>query len=123
MVEWSITAVLKTVELRGSGGSNPSLSASSLENQEFTRITNKFTNNGKFVRIVLYWTLLDSKYKDLAKYHIIHESRRFGGRSTAENVNLPLPLCPLGQVFRHRSVSGEGECLAGRLVRKLGFRH
>ena len=27
MVEWSITAVLKTVELRGSGGSNPSLSA------------------------------------------------------------------------------------------------
>lgn len=42
-----------------------------LKNQEFTRITNKFTNNGKFVRIVLYWTLLDSKYKDLAKYHII----------------------------------------------------
>ena len=28
VVEWSITAVLKTVELRGSGGSNPSLSAS-----------------------------------------------------------------------------------------------
>ena len=27
MVEWSITAVLKTVELKGSGGSNPSLSA------------------------------------------------------------------------------------------------
>lgn len=54
VVEWSITAVLKTVELRGSGGSNPSLSASSLENQEFTRITNKFTNNSKFVRIVLY---------------------------------------------------------------------
>lgn len=27
MVEWSITAVLKTVEVRASGGSNPSLSA------------------------------------------------------------------------------------------------
>ena len=27
VVEWSITAVLKTVELKGSGGSNPSLSA------------------------------------------------------------------------------------------------
>ena len=27
MVEWSITVVLKTIELRGSGGSNPSLSA------------------------------------------------------------------------------------------------
>ena len=27
MVEWSITTVLKTVALRGAGGSNPSLSA------------------------------------------------------------------------------------------------
>ena len=27
MAEWSIAAVLKTVELRGSGGSNPSFSA------------------------------------------------------------------------------------------------
>ena len=27
MVEWSITAVLKTAVLRGTGGSNPSLSA------------------------------------------------------------------------------------------------
>ena len=31
VVEWSITAVLKTVELRGSGGSNPSLSAKASE--------------------------------------------------------------------------------------------
>ena len=30
MAEWSIAAVLKTVELQGSGGSNPSLSASFL---------------------------------------------------------------------------------------------
>ena len=29
MVEWSITAVLKTAVLRGTGGSNPSLSAES----------------------------------------------------------------------------------------------
>ena len=29
VAEWSIAAVLKTVELRGSGGSNPSLSARS----------------------------------------------------------------------------------------------
>ena len=27
MVEWSITAVLKTAALKGAGGSNPSLSA------------------------------------------------------------------------------------------------
>ena len=31
MAEWSIAAVLKTVELRGSGGSNPSLSAKWLQ--------------------------------------------------------------------------------------------
>ena len=30
MVEWSITTVLKTVVLRGTGGSNPSLSAKKL---------------------------------------------------------------------------------------------
>ena len=33
MAEWSIAAVLKTVELRGSGGSNPSLSANNTDNQ------------------------------------------------------------------------------------------
>ena len=36
MAEWSIAAVLKTVELRGSGGSNPSLSAlNSLQGVDF----------------------------------------------------------------------------------------
>ena len=31
MVEWSITTVLKTVALRGAGGSNPSLSANQIK--------------------------------------------------------------------------------------------
>ena len=31
MAEWSNAAVLKTVDLHGSGGSNPSLSASNLD--------------------------------------------------------------------------------------------
>ena len=36
VAEWSIAAVLKTVELRGSGGSNPSLSAlNSLQGVDF----------------------------------------------------------------------------------------
>ena len=36
MAEWSIAAVLKTVDLHGSGGSNPSLSAQEkLELEEF----------------------------------------------------------------------------------------
>ena len=37
MAEWSIAAVLKTVELRGSGGSNPSLSATKGVNQQVMR--------------------------------------------------------------------------------------
>ena len=39
MAEWSIAAVLKTVELRGSGGSNPSLSAIKGVNQRIMRFT------------------------------------------------------------------------------------
>ena len=34
VAEWSIAAVLKTVELRGSGGSNPSLSAERSEQKQ-----------------------------------------------------------------------------------------
>ena len=36
MVEWSITTVLKTVVLQGTGGSNPSLSANKGVNQRVT---------------------------------------------------------------------------------------
>ena len=39
MVEWSITAVLKTAVLRGTGGSNPSLSANKGVNQQVMRFT------------------------------------------------------------------------------------
>ena len=38
MAEWSIAAVLKTVELKGSGGSNPSLSAVSVVTNEVTAL-------------------------------------------------------------------------------------
>ena len=43
MAEWSIAAVLKTVEVRASGGSNPSLSAAKGVNQVVTRFTPFFT--------------------------------------------------------------------------------
>ena len=43
LAEWSIAAVLKTVEVRASGGSNPSLSAINIENQCFTKQTPDFT--------------------------------------------------------------------------------
>ena len=43
MAEWSIAAVLKTVVLRGTGGSNPSLSATNAENQQIAKQTPSFT--------------------------------------------------------------------------------
>ena len=55
MAEWSIAAVLKTVELRGSGGSNPSLSAINAENQQFAKQTPNFTpKNVKLGVFVLF---------------------------------------------------------------------
>ena len=43
MVEWSITAVLKTAVLRGTGGSNPSLSAKLADFQRVFLFTANFT--------------------------------------------------------------------------------
>ena len=55
MAEWSIAAVLKTVELRGSGGSNPSLSAINAENQQIAKQTPNFTpKNVKLGVFVLF---------------------------------------------------------------------
>ena len=44
MAEWSIAAVLKTVEGNTSGGSNPSLSAINLENQGFAKLVHEFVH-------------------------------------------------------------------------------
>ena len=44
MAEWSNAAVLKTVDLNGSGGSNPSLSAINIENQCFTKLVHEFVH-------------------------------------------------------------------------------
>ena len=48
VVEWSITAVLKTVDVKASGGSNPSLSAIKGVNQAITRFTPFFTPKKQF---------------------------------------------------------------------------
>ena len=47
LAEWSNAAVLKTVDLNGSGGSNPSLSAIKGVNQAFARFTPIFTPNNE----------------------------------------------------------------------------
>ena len=56
MAEWSIAAVLKTVEGHTSGGSNPSLSAIKGVNQAITRFTPFFTPQ-KAIRVLLQYSL------------------------------------------------------------------
>ena len=73
MVEWSITAVLKTVEMRVSGGSNPSLCA---KNMEMTLVISiffcteyregfeggsRFARAKRFASVCIYFDLLDGK--------------------------------------------------------------
>ena len=55
VAEWSIAAVLKTVVLRGTRGSNPCLSAINVGNQQITKQTPNFTpNNVKLGVFVLF---------------------------------------------------------------------
>ena len=57
MAEWSIAAVLKTVEPRGSRGSNPCLSAINAENQQIIKQTPNFTpKNVKLGVFILFKT-------------------------------------------------------------------
>ena len=58
MAEWSIAAVLKTVELRGSGGSNPSLSAIKGVNQAFARFTPFFTPKNVRLGVFVFFKIL-----------------------------------------------------------------
>ena len=54
MAEWSIAAVLKTVEPRGSRGSNPCLSAINIENQYFAKQTPNFTPKNVKLGVLCY---------------------------------------------------------------------
>ena len=57
VAEWSIAAVLKTVVLRGTRGSNPCLSAINAENQQIAKQTPNFTpKNVKLGVFVLFKT-------------------------------------------------------------------
>ena len=59
MAEWSIAAVLKTVVLRGTRGSNPCLSAINAENQQIAKQTPSFTpKNVKLGVFVLFKPLV-----------------------------------------------------------------
>ena len=54
MAEWSIAAVLKTVVLRGTRGSNPCLSAINAENQQITKTPSFTPKNVKLGVFVLF---------------------------------------------------------------------
>ena len=54
MAEWSIAAVLKTVVLRGTRGSNPCLSAINAENQQIAKQTPNFTPKDVKLGVFLY---------------------------------------------------------------------
>jgi hypothetical protein len=57
MAEWSNAPVLKTGVLRGTGGSNPSLSAINAENQQIIKQTPNFTpKNEKLGVFILFKT-------------------------------------------------------------------
>ena len=54
MAEWSIAAVLKTVEGHTSGGSNPSLSANNAEYQQVAELTPNFTPKRLKLGVFMY---------------------------------------------------------------------
>ena len=58
MAEWSIAAVLKTVEGQTSGGSNPSLSAIKGVNQAFARFTPFFTPKNVKLGVFVFFKIL-----------------------------------------------------------------
>ena len=72
MVEWSITAVLKTAVPRGTGGSNPSLSAKLGVNQVITRFTPFFTYFLEIIILMLINNFIaDEKKKNIRGWHFL----------------------------------------------------
>ena len=59
VAEWSIAAVLKTVVLRGTRGSNPCLSAINAENQQITKQTPNFTPNNVKLGVFVLFKIVD----------------------------------------------------------------
>ena len=61
VAEWSIAAVLKTVVLRGTRGSNPCLSAIKGVNQAFARFTPFFTPKNVKLGVFVFFKILQKK--------------------------------------------------------------
>ena len=63
VAEWSIAAVLKTVVLRGTRGSNPCLSAIKGVNQVVTRFTPFFTPKNVKLGVFVLFMIIKGEYK------------------------------------------------------------
>ena len=72
MVEWSITVVLKTTVPRGTGGSNPSLSANKLNRADIIRCQSYFHCRSNLVPLTSYLSPL--------KRSVPHATRGGDGR-------------------------------------------
>ena len=92
MAEWSIAAVLKTVELRGSGGSNPSLSAKRLQSDCKMVVTEAFKTRVNRCRI---WS-----YNDFSLYAV----HRPDGLPLGSNRHQSVKFC-YGNCYTNRSVA------------------
>ena len=66
MAEWSNAAVLKTVDLHGSGGSNPSLSAVKLDYQAIAKLTPNFTLRNVKLSVFFLFFFLGGGFAALA---------------------------------------------------------
>ena len=69
MVEWSITAVLKTAVLRGTGGSNPSLSANLMKGRKREAAGSLFLFLRGFVVMYHYVLIMYRSYLVLFTVH------------------------------------------------------
>ena len=58
VAEWSIAAVLKTVVLRGTRGSNPCLSATNAENQQIAKQTPSFAPKNVKSGVFVFFKIL-----------------------------------------------------------------
>ena len=63
VAEWSIAAVLKTVVLRGTRGSNPCLSAINAENQQITKQTPNFTPQNVKLGVFVLFKKTNEQYR------------------------------------------------------------
>ena len=91
MAEWSIAAVLKTVELRGSGGSNPSLSANETRYKQqidFCFLSRSFFIKYieiEFIRISVYFIkniFQDERFAVYILFHLQGCRRQAGDHGT-----------------------------------------